>query len=133
MFVGDINPIFSTGLLLGCTVLVATKNDIKSRRFRHMIFIVFSMILYLISLVVSHVYVFSREDLDLVLFSYSSLFVWNSLWNWKIWSIPSQICNSDRSTKFDDSSRRNKLRIICRITMVTSFSHWAIIVYLTYR
>ena len=84
MFVGDINPIFSTGLLLGCTVLVATKNDIESRRFRDMIFIVFSMILYLISLVVSHVYVFSREDLDLVLFSYSSLFVWNSLWNWKI-------------------------------------------------
>lgn len=65
VFIGDINPIFSTGLLLGCTVLVATKNDIKSRRFRDIIFIVFSMILYLISFVVLHVYVFSYEDLDL--------------------------------------------------------------------
>jgi hypothetical protein len=96
VFVGDINPIFSTGLLLGCTVLIATKDDIKPRRFRNIIFIVFSMILYLISLVVLHVYVFSYEDLDSknlviaitrALLSYSSLFMDASLitlWNWKI-------------------------------------------------
>jgi hypothetical protein len=80
--------IFSTVVLLGCTALVATKNDIELRRFRGIIFIVFSMILYLISLVVLYVYVFSYEDLDSkslliaitrALLSYLSLFINASL------------------------------------------------------
>lgn len=145
VLVGDTNSIFNAGLILGCTALCTSKDNVKARRLRDIIFIVFSMTLYLVSFVVMYIYVFSYEDSDLksmliviirVFLIYLCLFTDASvttLWNWKIRSVLSQLRNFDRATKFRDFSKGNKLRIICHVTVFVSFSYWAIVGYFTYR
>ncbi|CAL7934317.1 unnamed protein product [Xylocopa violacea] len=143
--IGDISSIFSAGRLLGCTVLIATKDDIKVRRFRDVIFILFSMSLYFVSFIILLVYVLTHNDVDLksmlllftrVLLFYSCLFTdasLTTLWNWKIRSVLSQLHNFDRVTKYDNPVKRNRLRITCRIIVIVTFLYWAIAGYLTYR
>ncbi|XP_017766320.1 PREDICTED: uncharacterized protein LOC108555263 [Eufriesea mexicana] len=145
VLIGDISSIFTAGWLLGCTVLIATKDDIKARRFRDVIFIVFSMSLYLVSFFVLYIFVFSYKDLDpktmLLIILRVLLAYWielvdaalTTLWNWKIRSVISQLRNFDRVTKYRDASKGNKLRFFCRITVVFVFLYWCIVAYLSYR
>lgn len=145
VLVGDISSIFTAGWLLGATVLIATKTDIKARRFRDIMFIVSSMTLYLVSFVVLYIFVLSYKDLDskstILVVSRVFLAYWTelvdaaltTLWNWKIRSAISQLHNFDRVTKYRDPSKGYKLRFVCRVTTVFVFLYWCIVAYLTYR
>ncbi|XP_076766084.1 uncharacterized protein LOC143432961 [Xylocopa sonorina] len=142
--IGDINWIFNSGRLIGCTVLVATKDNVKVRRFRDVIFILFSMSLYFVSFVILLVYVLAYNDVDsktmLLLFTrillfYSSIFMdaaLTTLWIWKIRSVLSQLQNFDCVTKYDNPVRKKRLRIACRIIVIVTSLYWAIAAYLTY-
>ncbi|XP_076173915.1 uncharacterized protein LOC143149925 [Ptiloglossa arizonensis] len=143
--VGDMFSVFKTGRILGSTTYVVVEDDIKARRPRDVFFIVLSMIFYMSSLVVLHVYVFTYSQLDTkaAIFSFTRValvflcfFVdvtLTTVWNSKIRLVLSQLRNFDRATKFHDPAKRVKVRNICRGTVFLTLTYWTIVGYLSYR
>lgn len=108
-FLGDINSIFIAARLLGCAAHVVSKNDLKPKRPRDVVFIIFSIATYFGTLIVMYIYVLSPQQLDTksLLFNfmrvslfYSCYFVdalLTTLWSSKIRTVFSQLRNFDRS------------------------------------
>ncbi|KOC69083.1 hypothetical protein WH47_09640 [Habropoda laboriosa] len=145
VLIGDMSSIFTVGWISGLTTLLVTKNDTKARKSRHIIYICFAMTVYVIAAAVLLFYILKYKDSDwkgtfttvmrvfcLYLCVPTDAFL-TTLWNWKISSVLSRLRTFDRVTKFSQPSKRNKLRIICRVTVTVNFVYSAISGYLTYR
>ncbi|XP_043251554.1 uncharacterized protein LOC122396883 [Colletes gigas] len=145
VLVGDMRSVFNTGRMLGCASHVAVNDDIKRRSSRDVLLVVLSMALYLSSLVIMHMFVFTYSSLDTkgaflsfsrVALFYSCFFTdifLSTLWNSKIRAVLTQLRTFDRATNFHDPSKRVKVRNICRATVFVILTYWTVVGYISYR
>ncbi|XP_033329742.1 uncharacterized protein LOC117222243 [Megalopta genalis] len=143
--VGDMSSIFIIARILGCAAHSSAENDIKTRTRRNVVFVAFSMILYLSSFVLLSIHVIKFETSNLmtaffvltrVALIYSCVFTdacLTTLWNRKIRIVLSHLRSFDRITNFDNSSRRGTVRHICRALSFITLMYWTLTGYLSYR
>ncbi|XP_054003773.1 uncharacterized protein LOC128889805 [Hylaeus anthracinus] len=145
VLIGDMHSVFVASRILGSSNHVIVEDNIKKRKPLDVVHVVLSMVIYISSMVILHTYVFTYASLDVkgaflsygrVALFYSCFFTDATLtvrWNWKLRSFLSQLRNFDRATKFDNSSKRVKVRNICRVTVFFTWTYWAVVGYLSYR
>ncbi|CAK9830319.1 hypothetical protein ANTRET_LOCUS7508 [Anthophora retusa] len=144
VLIGDMSSIFTVGWISGFTTLLVTKNHIKAKRSRDIIYVGFSITLHLVCVVILLIYILMHKDADWkssftiltrILFLYLCVLMdttLTTLWNWKISSVLSRLRTFDRVTKFSNPSKGKKFRIICPIAIIVTFLYSVITGYVTY-
>ncbi|XP_076238913.1 uncharacterized protein LOC143182055 [Calliopsis andreniformis] len=143
--VGDINSIFIAARILGSSAYVVAKDDLKVKRPRDVIFIIFSMAVYLSTVAAIYIFILAQQQLDTkslffnflrVALVYSCFFVdatLTTLWISKIRAVFSELRNFDRVMKFRESSRSRKVRFVSRIVVLFTLIYWSVVGYLSCR